>query len=497
MSVRWSLCLLVVGALLTTAVPAIATESPEIQPLGNDILLAGVYSDQWVAGSDLVGIGRAAGKRISLTGTFHHLFESEHGIDNTDHILEQAWNAQTTPVANLEIMFPAAEIANGSYDAHITQWAGRVKSWTDKGGGRSLLIAPLQEMNGNWVPYGMNPEGFKAAYRRIVDISRTVGLDETKVRWVFAPNAWSVEPFRTADYYPGEDVVDFVGISVYNFGAAVSRWTGIWDSGLAVLDELRSFAPYKPFLITQVGSSSAGGDRDAWLRDLFNAAAWDPNVVGLVYFNFNKETDWKVWDGSKLATGWLEGMNQPFTTHVWPLHKWFQPGPLAFTPYSGRFADDDQLAVQSDVEWLAERGIVSGCTERHFCPDQWVSREQAATFLVRALELAPSEQNFFSDDAGSPHEANINALAAAGFAQPCGPDAFCPTALVSRQQLAAMLAPALALSPSQTRQFGDFTGSLNDPWGAVTRLEMVKVLRTSLRALAPSPVWNAKLPWLF
>jgi hypothetical protein len=170
---------------------------------------------------------------------------------------------------------------------------------------------------------------------------------------------------------------------------------------------------------------------------------------------------------------------------------------LAFTPYTGHFADDDQLAVQSDVEWLAERGIVSGCTERHFCPNQWVSREQAATFLVRALELAPSEQDFFSDDAGSPHEATINALAAAGLAQPCGTGAFCPTALVSRQQLAAMLAPALALSPSQTRQFGDFTGSMNDPWGAVTRLEMVKVLRTSLRVLAPTPVWNANLPWMF
>ncbi|HEX2420648.1 MAG TPA: S-layer homology domain-containing protein, partial [Acidimicrobiia bacterium] len=249
--------------------------------------------------------------------------------------------------------------------------------------------------------------------------------------------------------------------------------------------------------ITQAGSSTSGGDRDAWLRDLFNAAAWDPNVVGLVYFNFNKETDWKVWDGANLAPGWREGMSLSAATHVWPLRKWFQPGPLVFTPYSGRFADDDQLAVQADVEWLAERGIITGCTERHFCPHQWVSREQVATFLVRTLHLAPSDQDFFIDDAGSPHETSINALAAAGFAQPCGADEFCPSALVSRQQLAAMLAPALSLAPSQTRQFGDFTGSMTDPWGAVTRLEMVKVLRTSLRAVAPGPVWDAKRPWLF
>jgi hypothetical protein len=430
-----------------------------------------------------------------LTGTFHHLWESEHGIDNTDHILEQAWNAQTTPVANLEIMVSASAIASGAYDDHIAQWASRVKDWTDKGGGRSLLIAPLQEMNGNWVPYGMDPAGFKAAYRRIVEISRGLGLDETKVRWVFAPNAWSVEPYHTADYYPGEDIVDLVGISVYNFGSAAGIWTSIWDSGLAVLDELRSFAPYKPFLITQVGSSTAGGDRDAWIRDLFNAAASDPNVVGLVYFNFMKETDWKVWDGTNLAAGWEEGMNLDSTAHVWPLTRWFQPGPLAFNPYAGRFADDDQLAVQADVEWLAERGIVTGCAERYFCPQQWVSREQMATLLVRALELPASQGDFFSDDTGSPHEASINALAAAGLAQGCGAEVFCPTALVSRQQLAATLTPALAMTPSQARQYGDFTGSVDDPWGAVTRQEMVKMLRLSMRILTPKPVWNPLAPW--
>lgn len=487
MSARLVLILLALTGCLLPA-RAMASERIELKPLTHEVLLAGVYSDQWVAWPDLIGIGDAAGRKISLTGTFHHLWESEHGIDNTDYILEQAWSAQTTPVANLEIMAPAAAIASGTYDDQIAQWAGRVKAWTDKGGGRSLLLAPLQEMNGNWVPYGMDPAGFKAAYRRIVEIARDLGLDETKVRWVFAPNAWSVAPYSTSEYYPGDDIVDFVGISVYNFGSGVSRWTSVWDSGLAVLDELRSFAPYKPFLITQVGSSTTGGDRDAWLSDLFQTAAWDPNVVGLVYFNFHKETDWKLWDGSNLAEGWREGMRS--TAHIWPLSPWFQPGPLDFTPYLGRFADDDQLTTQGHVEWLAERGIINGCTERHFCPQLWVRREEVAAFLVRALDLPPAGRDFFADDAGSPHEGDINAIAAAGFAQGCGADTFCPTALVSRQQLAGMLGPALALTPQQTRQLGDVTGTQRDPWGAITRQEMATILRLSLRALVPEPVWG-------
>lgn len=111
-----------------------------------------------------------------------------------------------------------------------------------------------------------------------------------------------------AEYYPGDEVVDFVGISVYNFGATIGRWTGLADSGMAALANVRSFAPSKPYLITQVGSSTAGGDRDSWLRELFALTASDPNVVGLIYFNFIKETDWKVWDGLTPAAGWNDGM---------------------------------------------------------------------------------------------------------------------------------------------------------------------------------------------
>jgi hypothetical protein len=51
------------------------------------------------------------------------------------------------------------------------------------------------------------------------------------------------------------------------------------------------------------------------------------------------------------------------------------------------------------------------------------------------------------------------------------------------------------MTPSQARQYGDFTGSVDDPWGAVTRQEMVKMLRLSMRILTPKPVWNPLAPW--
>ena len=64
---------------------------------------------------------------------------------------------------------------------------------------------------------------------------------------------------------------------------------------------------------------------------------------------------------------------------------------------------------------------------------------QMASFLVRALNLAASETNYFDDDDGLAHEPSINALAASGITFGCGVDTFCPTAGVERDELAAFL----------------------------------------------------------
>ena len=48
-----------------------------------------------------------------------------------------------------------------------------------------------------------------------------------------------------------------------------------------------------------------------------------------------------------------------------------------------------------------------------FCPGAPVTREQMATFLVRALDLPAGSASFV--DVGGVHEANIGALAAAGW----------------------------------------------------------------------------------
>ena len=68
-----------------------------------------------------------------------------------------------------------------------------------------------------------------------------------------------------------------------------------------------------------------------------------------------------------------------------------------------------------------------------------------ASFLVRAFDLPPSSTDHFTDDEGSFHEADINAIAEAGVTLGCGGTRFCPDAPVVRGEMAAFLHRAATL----------------------------------------------------
>jgi hypothetical protein len=114
------------------------------------------------------------------------------------------------------------------------------------------------------------------------------------------------------------------------------------------------------------------------------------------------------------------------------------------------FDDIAGSVFRSDVLWLADAGITTGCTDTGFCPADNVTRGQMAAFLARALNLTDDGGgNTFTDDDGSIFEADIAKLAAAGITRGCNPPdntEFCPNAPVTREQMAAFLVRALNLT---------------------------------------------------
>ena len=113
--------------------------------------------------------------------------------------------------------------------------------------------------------------------------------------------------------------------------------------------------------------------------------------------------------------------------------------PAASTDY---FIDDNGLTHEAAINSIAEADITGGCAPQRFCRDEPVSRAQMAAFLVRALHVPPSTKDWFSDDDGSTLEASINALAQAGLTGGCGGSSFCPNQAVTREQMAAFLVRA-------------------------------------------------------
>ena len=107
---------------------------------------------------------------------------------------------------------------------------------------------------------------------------------------------------------------------------------------------------------------------------------------------------------------------------------------------------------------LVAAGITQGCAADRFCPTDPVTRQQMAAFLTRALDLSvPAEPVAFADVAAdSTHHDAIQALAAAEITLGCGPDRFCPTDPVRRDQMASFLTRALDLPvPDEPVAFAD------------------------------------------
>jgi len=136
------------------------------------------------------------------------------------------------------------------------------------------------------------------------------------------------------------------------------------------------------------------------------------------------------------------------------------PTVAAATP---TFTDITFVSFREDIEWLASEGITVGCRPMLFCPGRSVTRGEMASFIARMFKLPATSTDFFTDDETSSHEDNINRLAAAGITDGCTATAFCPLATVSRGEMASFITRAASLTIGGGRDyFYDDDGSTHE-----------------------------------
>jgi hypothetical protein len=127
------------------------------------------------------------------------------------------------------------------------------------------------------------------------------------------------------------------------------------------------------------------------------------------------------------------------------------------------FVDTCTNLFIDEIMWLSASGITLGCGEGPtFCPSNNVYRAHMASFLARTLDLPPASGDYFTDDESSLHEENINRLFEAGITFGCGGTNFCSEAIVSRGQMASFLGRAFNLPAATDDYFTDDTGTTHE-----------------------------------
>lgn len=176
------------------------------------------------------------------------------------------------------------QLLSGQHDDYLTSF-----SLAAKASNQPIIIIPFEEMNGDWYPWaltlnGNSPQKHIEAFRYL----RKFFTDSptTKFAWVVNRESESID--LTA-FYPGNDYVDYVGVNGFNFG---TPWQSFAQVFSLTLDDLKTLN--KPLYIFSM--ASAEGEKKAdWIKNAGLEITKDPQISGWIWFNENKERDWRIW----------------------------------------------------------------------------------------------------------------------------------------------------------------------------------------------------------
>ncbi len=252
------------------------------------------------------------GKPVNYVATFVHWGNESRFPTELGNFAKQGgktlvifWEAMDYNFASPEDpRFSYDKVLAGTFDNYFSEFK---KQLTDFGG--EVILIPFEEMNGNWYPWsgtinGNTPAKHIAAYRYLRDKFR----DAANVKFGWAVNDDSVpdQPGnQSLDYYPGDNYVDYTGINGFNFDNPWLSFSQIFDRGLTKLETLN-----KDIIIFST-SCAAGQNKAAWISDAFGVEVFKhPKIIGWIWFNENKEKDWRIWSDQNSLSAFQSVLNR-------------------------------------------------------------------------------------------------------------------------------------------------------------------------------------------
>ncbi len=203
-----------------------------------------------------------------------------------------------------ESTFTLDRIIAGEFDDDLHAWFSAARECDGP-----LYVDYGAEMNASWFPWNGSwngggdtsgfgnvhladgPERFREAYRHIVQVCRDEGA--RNISWVFHVN-WRDDPAepwnRFEEYFPGEEWVDAIGVSIYG---AQKPTDPAWPQLLDLMDEvyprLVALPGEKPIMLLEFGATSGNpnGDQAAWAKNAFESifsGRW-PRLIAFSWWN--------------------------------------------------------------------------------------------------------------------------------------------------------------------------------------------------------------------
>lgn len=212
------------------------------------------------------------------------------------------WTAGAT-----QSTYRLSRITSGAFDAYLRSFAAQVKAFRTP-----LYLRFAPEMNGDWNPWSEQVNGNRAGdYVRAWNHVRAVfaAAGATNVRWVWTPIISYYGSTPLAGLFPGDGAVDVVGVDGYNWGTSRSNQTWqtfsqVFESTVAQVSSMSS----RDLWLAEVGCTELGGNKAAWVTDMFAKVAADPRIDALVWFDANKETDWRINSSTSALTAFQRGL---------------------------------------------------------------------------------------------------------------------------------------------------------------------------------------------
>ncbi len=207
---------------------------------------------------------------------------------------------------------PNFDVLDGLRDDDIRRLAQEAKEF-----GHPFLFRLNNEMNSTWVSYSghlslCDPDIFREVWIRFYEIFREEGVDNAI--WVFNPNDVSFPPCKWNShiaYYPGDEYVHMIGVTGYNTGDYFKNVTGErWRPFSEIYDRL--WEMYKhlyaefPWMITEFACSSVGGDKLAWIQDMFLGMPKYPNIKIAVWWSYYDPDPRPATKGTPARRYWLD-----------------------------------------------------------------------------------------------------------------------------------------------------------------------------------------------